>query len=181
VIFKRRREDEEPVVQYTEEVEEQYLTADDATVLGASFTPDGQLRTDSVPDLAAALDPHPETPDIDEGYVAYAEVRPHLAQLGLLVDERAKLIEICLYARDRVNSPAAAERIDTSLAGLGITMLRPDGEVFDPALHEASASVPTVDPALHGLVAETEIAGYADRGALVRPPVVSVYRREDGR
>lgn len=179
MIFKRRREDEEPVIQYAEEAEDQYLTADDATVLGASFTPDGRLRTGPAEDLAAALDPHPETPDIDEGYVAYAEVRPHLEHLNRLVEERAKLIEICLYARDRVNSPAAAERIDAGLAELGVTMLRPDGEVFDPALHEAAATVPTADPALHGLVAETELAGYADRGVLVRAPMVSVYRRKD--
>jgi molecular chaperone GrpE len=177
VIFnkKQRRAEEEPVIGYAEEVEDIYLTADDATVLGTSFTPEGELRA---PDLATALDPHPETPDLDEGYVAYAEVRPHLEHLNRLIEERAKLIEICLYARDRVNSPAAAERIDTSLAGLGITMLRPDGEAFDPALHEASATVPTEDPALHGLIAETELAGYADRGVPVRPPVVSVYRRE---
>lgn len=181
MIFKRRREDGEPMAQYADgadSAEDQYLTADDATVLGASFTPDGRLEA---PDLAAALDPHPETPEVSEGYVSYAEVRPHLERLGLLVEERAKLIEICLYARDRVNSPAAAERIDGSLADLGITPVRPDGEPFDPARHEASATVPTEDPALHGLVAETELAGYADRGVPVRPPVVSVYRREGGR
>jgi hypothetical protein len=178
MIFKRRQEGGEPMAHYADGAggaEDQYLTADDATVLGATFTPDGRLQ---VPDVAAALDPHPETPEVDEGYVSYAEVRPHLERLGRLVDERVKLIEICLYARDRVNSPAAAERIDASLADLGITPVRPDGELFDPARHEASASVPTADPALHGMVAETELAGYADRGLLVRPPVVSVYRRE---
>jgi len=183
MIFKRRRESEEPMVQFAEDPEDQYLTADDATVLGASFSPDGRLRTEPAPEVsvATALDPHPETPEVDEGYVAYAEVRPHLERLGILIEERAKLIEVCLYARDRVNSPAAAERIDTSLSDLGITVVRPDGEQFDPTCHEASASVPTSDPALHGLIAETELAGYADRGVLVRPPLVSVYRREPGR
>jgi molecular chaperone GrpE len=175
-MFRRRREDE---VAMTEHAEDQYLTADDATVLGASFTPDGRLQPDPVPTLAASLDPHPETPDEDEGYVAYAEVKPHLERLSQLTAERAKLIEICLYARDRVDSPAAAERIDTSLGELGVTPLRADGELFDPGLHEAAASVPTSDPALHGLVAETELLGYADRGVLVRPPVVTVYRREE--
>jgi hypothetical protein len=38
--------------------------------------------------------------------------------------------------------------------------------------------VPTDDPNRHGTVAETEVPGYADRGVVVRPPVVSVYRRE---
>jgi len=171
VIFRGSREDEESMPEYAED---QYLTADDATVLAVPLSAGGRLHPDRP---AAALDPHPETPE-DEGYVAYAEVRPHLERLALLVAERARLIEICLYARDRVNSPAAAERIDTGLADLGVTPVRADGEPFDPGLHEASASVPTSDPALHGLVAETELLGYADRGVLVRPPVVTVYRRE---
>ena len=111
------------------------------------------------------------------GWVAYAEVEPHLAELARLQQERTALIELCLYARDRVGSPAAAERVDAGLAALGITPLRPDGLPFDPSLHEAAATVPTEDPMLHGTVAETEVPGYADRGALVRPPVVSVYRR----
>jgi hypothetical protein len=111
------------------------------------------------------------------GWVAYAEVEPHLAELARLQQERTALIELCLYARDRVASPAAAERVDAGLVALGITPLRPDGQRFDPARHEAAATVPTQDPALHGTVAETEVPGYADRGAVVRPPVVSVYRR----
>lgn len=111
------------------------------------------------------------------GWVPYAEVEPHLAELARLQQERVALIELCLYARDRVASAAAAERVDAGLVELGIIPLRPDGQPFDPAQHEAAAAVPTQDPALHGTVAETEVPGYADRGALVRPPVVSVYRR----
>lgn len=114
------------------------------------------------------------------GWVAYAEVEPHLAELARLQQERTQLIELCLYARDRVSSAAAAERVDAGLVELGITPLRPDGQLFDPTLHEAAATVPTDDPGLHGTVAETEVPGYADRGALVRPPVVSVYRRGGG-
>jgi len=116
--------------------------------------------------------------DPDGAYVLYADVAPHLAELENLRDERRALIELCLYARDRANSSAAADRIDAGLAGLGITSLRPDGQQFDPGQHEAAASVPTDDPARHGTVAETEVPGYADRGMVVRPPVVSVYRRE---
>jgi molecular chaperone GrpE len=110
--------------------------------------------------------------------VPYADVLPHLQELARLQEERAALVELCLYARDRVNSPAAAERIDARLVELGITPLRPDGQPFDPAEHEAATGVPTDDPALHGRVAETEVPGYADHGRVVRPPVVSVYRRE---
>jgi molecular chaperone GrpE len=116
--------------------------------------------------------------DPDGAYVLYADVAPHLAELESLRGERRALIELCLYARDRANSRAAADRIDSGLAELGVTTLRPDGQQFDPGQHEAAASVPTDDPARHGTVAETEVPGYADRGVVVRPPVVSVYRRE---
>ncbi|HEX5495518.1 MAG TPA: nucleotide exchange factor GrpE [Mycobacteriales bacterium] len=101
---------------------------------------------------------------------------PEPSELTRLRDERAALIDLCLYARDRVNSPAAADRIDAALVDLGVTALRPDGEPFDPARHEASAGVPTANATLHGTVAETEVPGYADRGRMVRPPVVAVYR-----
>ena len=135
-------------------------------------------KRDEVPAGYAADEPYPVHDDGSGGWVAYAEVEPHLAELARLQHERARLIQLCLYARDRVSSPAAAERVDAGLIDLGITPLRPDGQYFDPALHEAAASVPTEDPALHGTVAETELPGYADRGALVRPPVVSVYRQD---
>jgi molecular chaperone GrpE len=110
------------------------------------------------------------------GWVAYADVEPHLDELERLQGERVALIDLCLYARDRVSSQAAAERIDAGLAGLGIVPLRPDGQPFDPGQHEAAATVPTQDPGLHGRVAETEVVGYADNGVLVRPAVVSVYQ-----
>lgn len=110
------------------------------------------------------------------GWVAYADVEPHLDELERLQRERVALLDLCLYARDRVSSQAAAERIDAGLADLGITPLRPDGQQFDPSSHEAAATVPTPDPALHGRVAETEVVGYADNGVLVRPAVVSVYQ-----
>jgi len=99
------------------------------------------------------------------------------AELTRLRAERAALIALCLYARDRVSSKAAADRIDTGLAEIGITTVRPDGEAFDPALHEAAASLPTDDPHLHNTVAETELPGYSDHGEAVRPPIVSVYQR----
>ena len=124
--------------------------------------------------------PQPPAEAADDGsggWVAYAEVQPYLEELERLQRERAALLELCLYARDRVSSEAAAERIDSGLAALGVTPVRPDGQPFDPGQHEAAASVPTEDPALHGTVAETEAPGYADHGVPVRPPIVSVYRR----
>lgn len=113
-----------------------------------------------------------------EAYVLYSDVRPHLEELAILQADRQKFIELILYARDRVTSPAAADRIDAGLRELGIEAIRPDGERFDPSRHEAAATVPTDDPEKHGLVAETETLGYSDRGHVVRPPIVTVYRVE---
>ncbi|MBP2475624.1 hypothetical protein JOF53_004496 [Crossiella equi] len=94
--------------------------------------------------------------------------------------ERRKLIQLCLYALDRARSAGVAERIVDGLAGVGVTAVRPDGERFDPAVHEAGGTQPTDDPALAGLVAETEVVGFLDNGAPVRPPVVTVYTLRGG-
>ncbi len=103
------------------------------------------------------------------------------AELDRLRNERIELILLCLYARDRLPSGAAATRIDEGLQRLGIAPVTPEGERFDPTTHEAAATVPTDDPALHDTVAETELPGYRDHGRVVREPVVTVYRvDEDG-
>ena len=93
-----------------------------------------------------------------------------------LTTERAALISLCLYAYDRARSAAVAERIEEGLAGVGVTAIRPDGERFDPAAHEAGGTEPTGDASLDGTIAETELAGFADRDAVLRVPVVTVYR-----
>lgn len=55
--------------------------------------------------------------------------------------------------------------------------VRPDGQRFDPAVHEAGGAVKTDDPALDGVVAETEVVGFTDGGRLLRAPVVTVYTK----
>ncbi|HEX5404021.1 MAG TPA: nucleotide exchange factor GrpE [Pseudonocardiaceae bacterium] len=98
---------------------------------------------------------------------------------GLLAQtlaDRRTLVQLCVYALDRARSDGVAERIVRGLAGVGVAAVRPDGECFDPALHEASGTVPTDDPALAGLIAATETVGFADNGRLLRVPVVLVYR-----
>lgn len=95
--------------------------------------------------------------------------------------ERDSLIDLCLYALDRARSAGVAERISAGMEAVGVRTLRPEGERFDPARHEAGGTVATDDPALDGLVAETEMPGFADRGRLVRPPVVTVYRATSAR
>lgn len=94
-------------------------------------------------------------------------------------DDRRALVALCLYAYDRAHSAAVAERIERGLADVGVTALRPDGERFDPRVHEAGGTRPTDDTELDGTVAETELAGFADRGTVLRAPVVTVYRRRE--
>jgi hypothetical protein len=95
-----------------------------------------------------------------------------------LADRRA-LVQLCLYALDRARSDGVAERIERGLAGVGVLPVRPDGEPFNPALHEAAGAVPTDDDALAGLIAETEVPGFTDQGRVLRVPVVMVYQRRE--
>jgi molecular chaperone GrpE len=105
------------------------------------------------------------------------------AETEILVDpldralaERATLIQLCVYAMDRARSAGVVERLSEGLDGVGVAALRPDGERFDPARHEAGGTVATGDPELDGLIAETEVVGFADRDRVLRPPVVTVYQ-----
>ena len=91
--------------------------------------------------------------------------------------ERRSLVSLCLYALDRARSAGVAERLEEGLAGVGVTALRPDGKRFDPAYHEAGGTVSTTDETLDGLVAETEVVGFADRGEVLRVPIVTVYNK----
>jgi hypothetical protein len=91
--------------------------------------------------------------------------------------ERRSLVSLCLYALDRARSAGVAERLEEGLAGVGVTALRPDGKRFDPAYHEAGGTVSTTDETLDGLVAETEVVGFSDRGELLRAPIVTVYSK----
>jgi molecular chaperone GrpE len=96
--------------------------------------------------------------------------------LDQALTERKQLVQMCLYALDRARSPGVVERLEQGLDGIGVAALRPDGEKFDPAHHEAGGTVPTDDAAQDGLVAETEVVGFTDRGRLLRAPIVIVYK-----
>ncbi|MFB9906665.1 nucleotide exchange factor GrpE [Allokutzneria oryzae] len=95
-------------------------------------------------------------------------------------DTRRKLVQLCLYALDRARSAGVADRIEEGLAGVGVVAVRPDGQRFDPAHHEAGGTLPTDDPNLDGVVAETEVVGFTDNGRWLRPPIVTVYTRRSG-
>ena len=99
------------------------------------------------------------------------------ALLERALADRHALVELCLYALDRARSGGVAERLEQGLAGVGVAAVRPDGQRFDPAAHEAGAAVLTDDPALDGTVAETELVGFTDRDEQLRAPIVTVYRK----
>lgn len=104
------------------------------------------------------------------------EADPNAVLARALADRQA-LIQLCLYALDRARSGGVVERIEQGLAVIGVVALRPDGQRFDPAVHEAGGAVETDDPALDGLVAETEVVGFVDHERLLRVPVVMVYKK----
>lgn len=119
--------------------------------------------------IADAVRAAPPEPVPAEPAGVPAEVVDHLAA------ERRSLVALCLYAHDRARSSGVAERIEEGLAAVGVLALRPDGDRFDPALHEAGGTVGTEDEALEGTVAETEVVGFSDRGQVLRAPIVTVY------
>ena len=95
--------------------------------------------------------------------------------LDQALTERRTLVQLCLYALDRARSAGVTERIEEALATVGVSALRPDGDKFDPALHEAGGTVDTENAELDGTVAETEVVGFSDRGTTLRVPIVTVY------
>jgi len=117
---------------------------------------------------------------VSDGDFAEPAAEPEPADepdLDQTLAERRSLVQLCLYALDRARSAGVAERLEEGLAGVGVTALRPDGIRFDPAFHEAGGTVATTDETLDGLVAETEVVGFSDRGELLRPPIVTVYSK----
>jgi molecular chaperone GrpE len=124
----------------------------------AGIASDGLVSGGDFPEPAA--EPVPDAPGADQALA-----------------ERRSLVALCLYALDRARSAGVAERLEEGLAGVGVTALRPDGKRFDPAHHEAGGTVATTDETLDGLVAETEVVGFSDRGELLRAPIVTVYSK----
>ncbi|MGI8415686.1 MAG: nucleotide exchange factor GrpE [Nakamurella sp.] len=142
-------------------------------------------QDDEVGTVAAGAEPEPTAgPSESGGLIDSADV-PQPADVSAATDapaerdpERRQLIELLMYAWDRARSRGVWERLTEGLAAVGVTVLRPDGEPFDPNAHEVGGVEPTDDDALIDTVAETEVAGFADRGTVIREPVVVVYRRQ---
>jgi hypothetical protein len=114
------------------------------------------------------------------GDFAEPDAAPQSAEaiaLDQALAERKSLVQLCLYALDRAKSAGVAERLEEGLAGVGVAAIRPEGVRFDPAHHEAGGTVATTDETLDGVVAETEVVGFADRGEVLRVPIVTVYSK----
>ncbi|GIG61593.1 hypothetical protein Lfu02_59650 [Longispora fulva] len=90
--------------------------------------------------------------------------------------ERDALVREMVYLRDRLTSDALSGRLGRALADAGVETVSPLGERFDPARHEAGGSVPAPDPGRIGRIAAVEVPGYTDHAAVLRAPVVTVYR-----
>ncbi|HZE37443.1 MAG TPA: nucleotide exchange factor GrpE [Stackebrandtia sp.] len=99
-----------------------------------------------------------------------------LAAIDQLHAERRALIDTCIYVRDRATSQAIADKIGNALSEAGVTTVAPVGERFDPTRHEAGGTTPAPDPTHDGIIAVVETVGYADRAAVLRNPIVTVYR-----
>lgn len=90
--------------------------------------------------------------------------------------DRTVLVDACIWMRDRATSPALAQHLDGAFARVGVAQVDATGQRFDPAVHEAGATVAASSPAEDGIIARTETPGYTDRGRLLRHPIVTVYR-----
>jgi molecular chaperone GrpE len=93
-----------------------------------------------------------------------------------------------IVASDRRTPPPAIleaiqlvdRKLRKELEAAGLERVDPVGQPFDPALHEAVATVPAPTPEQDHTVAATFQVGYRFKGALVRPARVQVYSLEAG-
>ncbi len=66
-------------------------------------------------------------------------------------------------------------KLRKELQAAGLERLDPEGQPFDPSLHEAVSTVPPPSPDQDHQVSATFQAGYRFKGSLVRPARVQVY------
>ncbi len=104
----------------------------------------------------------------------------------------AKLLDVLddldrLVASDAESTPLASVREGLSavdrklwkqLQDAGVERIDPEGEAFDPSLHEAVSIIPPPDPSLDHTVSATFQSGYRFKGNLVRPARVQVYSEQ---
>lgn len=104
-------------------------------------------------------------------------------QIGRLLDagpDRGDLVVAAVRFRDQLTDrhPALAGLLLDALRHSGVTELPADGEMFDPAHHQAVGTVSATHRRDHGRVAETVRPGYLDGTSVLRLPQVVVRRYE---
>lgn len=106
--------------------------------------------------------------------------RATLAEFLEVVDNLDRALDA---ARSTHNLEALLTGVDmvhaqflSTLASFGVTPIASIGEPFDPARHEAAATVPTDDPTSDGVVVGVIKNGYALGEELLRPATVAVAR-----
>jgi len=68
-----------------------------------------------------------------------------------------------------------AKKLWKELESIGLERIQPEGEPFDPELHEAVATTPPTAPEQDHTVCRTFQVGYRFKGTLLRPARVQVY------
>jgi hypothetical protein len=94
--------------------------------------------------------------------------------------ERAALVALCVELDDLLGRPAQRQRLRRGLQAVGVEVVDPVGERFDPEVHCAVGAEPTAEPADDWCIARVERVGFVDRGREVRPPEVVVFRADGG-
>lgn len=101
----------------------------------------------------------------------------------LIGQANARLVEQLLPTLDAceaalLHGAADVEPVQAALLTLlereGLTTLRPEGEAFDPAQHEAVVHEPAEDATAEPVVIAVLRTGYALRGRVLRPALVTV-------
>ena len=110
-----------------------------------------------------------------------AESKGMAALITSLLDSLDDLGRVAHF--DPVTTPAQAiaegvalveKKMLKSLSGLGLVVVSPEGEKFDPAVHEALSAMPATSPEEDERVAQVYQVGYTFNGQLLRPARVVV-------
>ena len=64
------------------------------------------------------------------------------------------------------------------LEGLGVSVIKTEGEIFDPSLHDAASTEKVNDPELDGKIISEVLKGYRTKEKVLRPSKVIVGKKE---
>jgi hypothetical protein len=120
---------------------------------------------------------HPPAPDAGEQAPASSPEPPQIIpdrRSQVLQNQRAALVRGLAEMLGTMPEELAWQARNVLQAG-GVHAVVPDGEFFDPGMHQAVGTEPVVDGARPETVARTVRAGYADEERMLVPPRVVVY------